>query len=97
MSELATRFHWQDQNTVTVERVQDVEDILELNKHLREQKQKTDGLKHIANIPNVILERWLNEELARGNVGLRIFSAEFDQIIKKKLNDPEWKFLRTDK
>jgi hypothetical protein len=94
-----TRLHFdRSQDAVTVERVQDVEGILEHNKILRDQTQtNTDGLKHIANIPNVILERWLNEEYARGNIGLRLFSDEFNQMVHRKLRDPEWKFLRTDK
>jgi hypothetical protein len=41
--------------------------------------------------------RWLNEEHARGNTRLRLFSKEFDALIAQKLRDPDWKFLRTDK
>jgi hypothetical protein len=45
----------------------------------------------------VILVKWLNQEHARGNVAMRLFSEEFNRLIKKKLNDPEWAYLRTDK
>ena len=78
------------------ERWQDVEDIIENNKALQNTPQKSDWGRHVASIPNVILERWLNEELDRGNVGLRLFSKEFDEIIARKLKDPDWKWLRTD-
>jgi hypothetical protein len=44
----------------------------------------------------VILVRWLNEEYARGNVQLRMFTREFDELVATKLRDPDWKFLRTD-
>jgi hypothetical protein len=78
------------------ERVQDVEDILENNKKLRTQEQHSDWGRHIANIPNIIMELWLNQEYERGNVGLRMFTKEFDELVARKLKDPDWAFLRTD-
>jgi len=45
----------------------------------------------------VILVRWLNEEYARGNASLRMFTAELDQLIARKLRDPDWAYLRTDR
>jgi hypothetical protein len=77
--------------------MQDVEPILERNKQLRSTPQKSDWGRHIASIPNVILVKWLNEEYARGNNSLRMYTKEFDEIVEKKLQDPEWKYLRTDK
>ena len=92
-----TKFHFDGQD-VHVENIQDVEGILERNKLLREQRQtKTDGLKHVASIPNVVSIQWLNEEYMRGNVNLRMFSPEWDELVTRKLNDPAWKYLRTDK
>ena len=44
----------------------------------------------------MILVRLLNEEHARGNVGLRLFGKEFDELVARKLRDPEWQHLRTD-
>lgn len=83
---------------LAIENIQDVEPILERNKLLRSIEQNnTDGMKEIAEIPNVTLIQWLNEEHARGNESLRLFTPEFDQIIKKKLDDPDWAYLRTDK
>jgi hypothetical protein len=79
------------------ERVQDIEDILENNKRLRAEDQDSDWGRHVASIPNIIMERWLNEAYASGNVGLRMFTKEFDELVAKKLKDPDWAFLRTDK
>lgn len=76
---------------------QDVEDIIENNKKLQTTPQKSDWGRHIGSIPNVIMHQWLTEEWNRGNVSLRPYSKEFDLIIEKKLNDPDWKWLRTDK
>jgi hypothetical protein len=76
---------------------QDVEPILERNAALRAESQKSDWGRHVATIPNVILVKWLNEEHARGNASLRMFTREFDELVERKLADPDWKYLRTDK
>jgi hypothetical protein len=77
--------------------VQDVEPILERNHALRGEPQRSDWGRHVASIPNVILVKWLNEEYARGNLALRMFTAEFNELVARKLNDPEWAYLRVDK
>jgi hypothetical protein len=80
---------------------QDVEPILERNKLLRSMPQpprrRADWGRHIASIPNVILVQWLNEEYAAGNTALRMFTAEFNELVARKLRDPDWAYLRTDK
>ena len=76
---------------------QDVEPILERNKMLRGERQRSDFGRHVANIPNVILVRWLNEEYARGNTELRMFTPAFNALVARKLQDPDWKHLRVDK
>ena len=82
---------------LTIEHSQDVEPILEWNRQARCDEQRGDWGRHIARIPNVIYVRWLNEEHARGNTALRPFTPEFDLIVQKKLADPEWAYLRTDR
>ena len=79
--------------------IQDVEPILARNKALRGEPQGAhDCARLIADIPAVILVQWLNEEYARGNTHLRLFTREFNEtVLRHKLQDPEWKFLRTDK
>lgn len=94
---LETRIHLDSNGQdLAVEHIQDVEPILEKNKLLRTIQQKSDCAREVADIPYVILVRWLDEEYARGNTGLRLFSQEFNQIVRRKLQDPDWKFLRTD-
>jgi hypothetical protein len=83
--------------TLVVERWQDVEPIIERNKQLQNIEQKSDWGRHVASIPNIFYERWFNEEYARGNVDLKMFGREMDKIVAKKLKDPDWKWLRTDK
>ena len=88
---------WVKDGDLTVHTYQDVEDIIERNKVLRNSGQQTGDFRHKASIPLNIINQWLNEEYARGNVDLRLGSEEFDKIIAKKLRDHDWLFLRTDK
>lgn len=76
---------------------QDVEPILDRNHALRGERQKSDWGRHVATVPNVILLKWFNEEYERGNVTLRMYTKEFDELVARKLKDPEWAYLRTDK
>jgi hypothetical protein len=82
---------------LAVEHIQDVEPILEWNKAARSEEQRSDWGRHVAKIPNVIYVRWLDEEHRKGNTNLRLFTAEFDGIVQRKLADPEWAYLRTDR
>lgn len=82
---------------LTIEHVQDVEPILEWNKEARREDQKSDWGRHIAKIPNVLYVKWFDEEYARGNVTLRMYSDEFNAIVHRKLYDPEYAYLRVDR
>jgi hypothetical protein len=97
MSAVATRLILDPSGDLTAHSYQDVEDIIERNKALQSEPQRSDWGRHVATIPNNILLAWLNEEWARGNTSLRLLSREFDALIAKKLRDPDWRFLRTDK
>lgn len=82
---------------LAIEHVQDVEPILEWNRQARREDQRCDWGRHVARIPNVIYVKWLDEEHARGNTALRMFTPEFDDVVQKKLADPQWAYLRTDR
>lgn len=81
---------------IAVHSYQDVEDIIERNKRLAREPQRSDWGRHVATIPNNILLIWLNEEWARGNTTIKLFGPEFDALVARKLSDPEWRYLRTD-
>jgi hypothetical protein len=83
--------------TIIAVTTQDVGPILDRNAELRAQPQRGDFGRHVASIPNVILVRWLNEEYARGNTDLRMFTPDFNELVARKLADPDWKHLRVDK
>lgn len=42
-----------------------------------------------AHIPDIIILKWLNEE------GLNIYDKNAKAQLRRKLNDPDWRFLRT--
>ncbi len=72
---------------------EDVESVLERNALLRTMEQtNTDGLTHVATIPNAIMLQWLNEEWMRGN-DVKYLSKEFNEIVDRKLKDPDWAHL----
>ncbi len=85
------------EDTLIVQVYQDVEDIIENNKRLAREPQKSDFGRHIWSIPANILNQWLQEEWSRGNVDLKLFDDEFNKLVDKKVRDHDWLFLRTDK
>ncbi|HZD11999.1 MAG TPA: hypothetical protein VE177_00570, partial [Candidatus Binatus sp.] len=81
-------------DTTYVGREGDVEGILELNKFLASDPDYTKkGIKesfwHCASIPNLIIEKWLNED------GINVYNRHHWPRIRKKLLDPEYRYLRT--
>ncbi len=98
MDDLQVKVHLDSNGQdLAVEHIQDVEDILEWNKEARREEQSSDWGRHIARIPNVTLMQWYDEACASGRTELRMFSKEFDEIVYRKLKDPEWAYLRTDR
>jgi hypothetical protein len=77
---------------LTVNHWQDCEDIIERNKQLQAEPQRSDWGRHIATIPNVILAKWMLED---GVPAYGMSSDEWGRFIMRKLNDPDWRHLRT--
>ncbi len=73
---------------------QDCDPILDRNKALQSEPQKSDWGRHIATIPNIVLLKWMHEE---GVDVWRLRGDDFGKFIKKKLSDPDWRHLRVDK
>jgi hypothetical protein len=85
-----------DGGDLVVHSYQDVEDIIEANKREQNAGRQTRAFRKVASIPNNILLQWLQEEWTRGNVNLRLFDDQFNALVKRKLADRDWLFLRTD-
>jgi len=92
MSGVHTIFRGVHDGRVVVERWQDCESIVEQNKALAADPHQSDFGRLIAWVPNVILEKWINEE---GVPVLGLPADEFARFIRRKLNDPDWRHLRT--
>lgn len=85
-----------EKRTIAVVSADDVEPMLDHNQMLRSMEQtNTDGMKHVASIPNIIMVKWLNEAWQRGQ-NVRYLSDEWNELVALKLKDPEWAFLRVD-
>lgn len=83
-------------DVLTVNRVQDVEPILEANKadfinapELHSQRYKKP-LVHAARIPLIVVEQWLK-------MGINVFdpSPEMKKKVRQMLNSPDWRHLKT--
>ena len=71
----------------------DLTDILENNKKLYNDTNNgwslSREMKHVAEIPLAIAEKWLIED------GIDIMKKDHWGAIRRKLNDPEYRYLRT--
>lgn len=74
-----------------IQTVQDVKPILEQNKNIRNNSGKRwqGDMVHYASIPIVVLEAWWKE------LGSDPLSKENRKWLQKRLDDPNWKLLRT--
>lgn len=69
---------------------QEVAPILDDNKLLRNHAnpRREGGIgRHVATVPNNIIHKWLQE-------GIDIWSGDCQDGIARKLNDPDWAYLR---
>ena len=86
-------FHWDESDEIFhIETRQDVQPILDHNKALLNSGE--DGyspsreLQRVASIPSVVVLQWLKEGIDVGN-------PDHWPAVERKLNDPDWRHLRT--
>jgi hypothetical protein len=76
-----------------IETVQDVTPILECNKALLNSDDRgwslSRELRRAAAIPDIIVLKWRND------YGIDVFNRDHWPAVKRLLNDPEWRYLRT--
>jgi len=98
MSDVLIRPHFDSNgNDYAIEHCQDIEPILEWAKEARTQDQPSDWGRHTHRIPNIELVKLLDEEYARGNTDLRMYSKEWDVVFARKLKSGDWDAFRVDK
>jgi hypothetical protein len=81
-------------DTSIIGREQDVSVLLDVNKALQnDESYSRKGIKndwwHYASIPPLIIEKWRNE------FGIDVFNKDHLKAVYKKLNDPEYLYLKT--
>ena len=84
--------HSEDKTIIS--REQDVTSILEMNKAMANNDDIwKQGVKnswaHYAQIPNIIVEKWLNEH------GVNLYNKDHEKAVFKLLNQPEYRYLKT--
>ena len=88
-----------DDGKMHVKSYQNVDDILSAN--VAESNSKIDqgwggdGFHKVASIPNVVVVEWTNELSRMGANNKDPFAGENRAFLKAKLNDPNWRYLRT--
>ena len=92
---ISTWFEYHSETDMTViSRLQDVEPILELNKAKANDTDLTkrgfnESWWEYASIPNIVIEKWKTE------FGIDVYNKDHWKAIFKKLNDPEYRYLKT--
>jgi hypothetical protein len=88
-----------DSEKFVIAREQDVELVLEANKHLQNDRigsvfgsSRAHTAYKIADVPAIILEQWMKED---GVNLLALPKWAFADYIKRKLANPDYQFLRT--
>jgi len=92
---LETIHHYDEATGQThIEHKQDVEGIIELNKHLHNTTHQRDGIKkgwvHAAIIPEIVQIKWRKE------FGIKnIYDEEYWPKVRALLNSPDYRYLKT--
>ncbi len=84
--------HDQNEDKLVIAHTQDVSGILESNKRAREEAEgrKMGDMQRVASIPSVVAMEWMKE-------GINVMAPNKEDLkrMKKKLNSPEYAYLRT--
>lgn len=94
---LPTEFKVTRDGGLEIKTYQNITPILEQNKQKQNDSDFNNGytpsgdMKHVASIPLITLMQWAKE------AGVNPMGMEMQEIIRKKLNDPNYVYLRTGK
>jgi hypothetical protein len=91
-----------DGNLVGLEWKTDVESVIDANKRAQNDGTrgygKTREWKHVASIPPAILMEYAMKRFGASAQALAFVNTRegFDDVVKKMINDPDYRWLRTD-
>jgi len=91
-------YYWDEQTeTITQRTRESVGDILEANKQQQsraiDQRYGNEMMHHVADIPMSVVWKWKKDH------GVDVFSSDPDQKrkVRRLLNDPEYRYLRSNR
>ena len=91
---VTSTFHYDEMaDRSIIQTSQDCEPIIERNKAVQSEKNDIgDWARHVATIPLVVAQKWMQDD---GVNFLAMGKADRRKYLRRKLNDPEWRYLRT--
>lgn len=95
---IITQFELISATAFNVKRTQDVSAIIDMNKADQNDRSFRNGfttegdMKHVARVPLLVLEQWAKEA---GIPKKEVYGKKMNDVVRKKLNDPDNRFLRT--
>lgn len=94
VSSAGIRHYWDEQpdGSVVLRSEQDVEAMLDLNKAMANENDgytPSRDMVRLASIPAIVWLKWLNED------GINAYDPENADYLMRKLNDSDWRWLRT--
>lgn len=90
-SAITTAHYDESEDSLTIKRSADVEANIEANKreYIDNTHARFGDMRRVASIPMVIIDKWCAED------GINYLAPEHAGALKRKLNDPDNRFLRT--
>lgn len=89
---IANLHHDEGEDKMHISHSQDVSGILKANKEARDlaEGRRMGEMQRVASIPSVLVVEWMNE-------GINVMAPNHEDLkrMKKKLNSPEYAYLRT--
>ena len=84
-------FHWHEPTKeMAIEHVQDIQPLIDSNKRLQQEDHHiADDFRLSARIPMTVYYEW------KRKFGVDLFNPDHKQGVKKLLNSPEYKYLKT--
>ena len=93
---LTEYFYDEGEDRAYVRKAENVAPRIDLNKRLQANKVYSDKkrpVSRVASIPPVVAHHWMLED---GVNWFALRGDDLDKYLSRKLNDPDWKWLRTD-
>ena len=88
------RYH-KTEDGFAIQHRQDVEPILNANAEQRNSGIRPKNFQRIASIPSVVWMQWMQDSGLPAAYWLQMPKGEMKHFVEMKLNDPDWKWLKT--